>query len=477
MLFSDCYIQIIILILEDTLMHKKTLFIFRRDLRLEDNVGLIHALECSQIVIPCFIFTPEQIEDNPYRSDHCLQFMIESLEDLSGQLKEKNAKLHLFYGQPEQIVEQCIKELHVDYIVAGRDYTPYSRRRDDKIASTCEKHGLQFALFDDILLNAPEDTVKSDGKPYTIFTPYYNNAFKIPPPPPRKNSHCNYFTEEIHFAGGEALYQKILSNRSSKPILKGGRQAGLKILHSIAHFEDYGQERDFPAKEATTHLSAYLKFTVVSPREVYYTIAKTLGERHELIRALYWRDFFSHIAFFFPHVFGAAFHGKYDKVEWNSDEKLFRLWCEGKTGFPIVDAGMRELNETGFMHNRVRMIVASFLTKDLHIDWRWGEKYFAQQLIDYDPAVNNGNWQWAASTGCDAQPYFRIFNPWNQQEKFDKECRYIKQWIPELRQSSPEAIHNWYKKGFSEYPRPILDHSIESKEALLRYSASRSLEK
>lgn len=439
------------------------LFVFRRDFRLEDNRGLLLALKERERVIPAFIFTPEQIDHNNYRSDHCLQFMIESLEDLEDQLKNKGGKLYLFYEHPEAVVEKCIQKLKVDLVVVGRDYTPYSLKRDQKIAAVCKKHKVPFTVVDDLLLNPPEETVKSDGKPYSIFTPYFRNASRIEVEEPKKNRADNYYTKAIDFAEGSGIYRKILPKRKAHPLIRGGREAGLKILKGLADFKNYKKERDFPEKNGTTHLSAYLKFTDISPREAYHKIAEVLGKHHELIRALYWRDFFSHIAFFFPHVFEGAFHSKYDKIKWSYDKKDFARWCEGKTGFPIVDAGMRELNETGFMHNRVRMIVASFLTKDLHIDWRLGEKYFAQHLIDYDPAVNNGNWQWAASTGCDAQPYFRIFNPWNQQQKFDPDCIYIKRWVSELKDASVKSIHS------GEASTPMLDHSVESKVALKSY--------
>jgi len=439
------------------------LFIFRRDLRIDDNRGLMFALKECDTVIPCFIFTPEQIEHNAYRSDHCLQFMIESLEDLEDQLKEKGGKLYLFRDHPEIIVEKCIHKLKVDHVVVGRDYTPYSQKRDQKIEAVCKKNKVAFTIANDVLLNPPEETLKSNGEPYSIFTPYFKNASQITINEPKKNRAENYFTKAIDFAEGREIYKKILPKRNTTPLIQGGRTSALKILKKIADFKNYGKERDFPEKDATTHLSAYLKFTDISPREAYHKIADSLGKHHELIRALYWRDFFSHIAFFFPHVFEGAFHKKYDRIKWSYDKKDFARWCEGKTGFPIVDAGMRELNETGFMHNRVRMIVASFLTKDLHIDWRLGEKYFAQHLIDYDPALNNGNWQWAASTGCDAQPYFRIFNPWNQQQKFDPDCIYIKRWIPELKNASIKSIHS------GEASAPMLDHSVEAKAAIKMY--------
>lgn len=408
-----------------------SLFIFRRDLRLEDNTGLIAALKSSENVIPAFILTPEQIEHNPYRSDHCLKFMIESLLDLDQQLKKKGSRLYVFKGEPEEVVQRCISKLGIEAVFVNRDYTPYSIRRDQKIAKVCKDHKIQFHSFDDALLHPPEETVKKDGKPYTIFTPYFRNASKLEVMPPVPNRSKNYFHGSIPFSHDLEL-PKI------ETAWKGGRTEALKLLKNA---------------KSPTHLSPYLKFTVCSPREVYEAVKRN----KELVRSLYWRDFFTSIAFFFPHVFKGAFRPKFDQIEWSYDKKAFNKWCEGKTGFPIVDAAMREMNQTGFMPNRFRMVVASFLVKDLHIDWRWGEKYFAKNLIDYDPAVNNGNWQWAASTGCDAQPYFRVFNPWSQQKKFDPDGDYIKKWIAEL--DTPD------------YPEPMVDHEKEAKKAVAAYRA------
>lgn len=447
-------------------LYQKSLFLFRRDLRLEDNTGLIYALKHSETVIPAFIFTPEQIERNPYRSDHCLKFMIESLEDLVGQLAKKGSKLYLFSGKSEEILEKCIAKLHIDALVVNRDYTPYSIQRDKKLEKVCKVEKIAFHSFDDALLHPPEETVKSDGKPYSIFTPYFRNASKLEVVSPVPNRNSNYFKGQIPFAESRALLAKMLPEVDCD--FKGGRTEALKILKKLSGFKNYEKLRDFPEEDYTTHLSPYLKFTVCSPREVYS------HSNPALVRSLYWRDFFTGIGFFFPHVFKGCFHPKYDRLKWSNDKSAFKRWCEGKTGFPIVDAGMRQMNQTGFMHNRVRMIAASFLVKDLHINWQWGEKYFAQMLIDYDPAVNNGNWQWVASTGCDAQPYFRIFNPWNQQKKFDPECIYIKKWIPELSQLSPKIIHAWHEeKHHSEcpkYPEPMLQHEAEAKKALASYS-------
>ncbi len=451
---------------------QKALFIFRRDLRLEDNTGLIFALKNAHEVILCFIFTPEQIEHNPYRSEHCLQFMIESLEDLENDIVAKGGKLYLFYEKPEVIVAELIKKQHVDAVIVNRDYTPYSIKRDQKMEATCNKFKVSFCSFDDALLHSPDETLKGDGKPYTVFTPFYRNAMRMGVNLPVTNQYNNYYSSSIPFDAGNSLYKRILPKRVLPPC--GGRTNGLKILEKMDRFSYYESLRDFPSAQKTTHLSAHLKFTTCSPREVYRAISRQFGDSSALVRSLYWRDFFTSIGFYFPQVFSGAFHDKFDRVHWSHDEQIFRKWCEGKTGFPIVDAGMREMNQTGFMHNRVRMIAASFLVKDLHIDWRWGEKYFAQTLIDYDPAVNNGNWQWAASTGCDAQPYFRIFNPWTQAVKFDPDCIYIKKWITDLTSLSSEIIHKWHQEKYHgqcpNYPIPIVDHAKESKIALSLYT-------
>lgn len=364
--------------------------------------------------------------------------MLECLDDLEDQLKKAGGKLYFFHGEPEEVASKCIKELGVDAVVVNRDYTPYSIRRDKKIESVCKKHKIAFQSHHDALLHPPEETLKSDGKPYAIFTPYFRNASKLKVPKPQSCRKKNYYKKPISFE------MKKLPKTDSKTIFKGGRKEGLKILSRI--------------KKSPTHLSPYLKFTVISPREAYAQIGSP-----DLIRSLYWRDFFTHLAYFFPHVFGGSFHKKFDKIKWSPNRAAFKKWCEGKTGFPIVDAGMRELNETGFIDNRMRMIVASFLVKDLHIDWREGEKYFAQHLIDYDPAVNNGNWQWVASTGADAQPYFRVFNPWTQQKKFDPDCVYIKKWVPELKNATPKEIHA------GNASEPMLDHAKEAKIAIRSY--------
>jgi deoxyribodipyrimidine photo-lyase len=447
---------------------KRSLFIFRRDLRVEDNTALTAALRASDEVILSFIFTPEQIESNPFKSNSALQFMIESLEDLNHAIEQKGGKLYFFYGKPEATVEECIQKLRIEAVYVNNDYTPYSIKRDKKIEAVCSEYSIEFHGYDDLMLHPIENILKKDGNPYTVFTPYFKNASLQRVSKPQYTKDCNFFNKSIPFSKDVHIVQNILSKRRKQA--PGGRLECLKILKNIASFAHYKDERDYPALNKTTHLSAHLKFNTCSTREIYFAIAEKLGPASDLLRALYWRDFFTLIGLNFPHVFKGAFKAKYDMIKWSHNKERFMLWCEGKTGFPIVDAGMRELNETGFMHNRVRMIVASFLTKDLHIHWQWGEKYFAQHLIDYDPAVNNGNWQWSSSTGCDAQPYFRIFNPWSQSKKFDPECTYIKTWVPELQGIAPQVIHNFFEEKYSafnrNYPRPIVDHSKESPKAL-----------
>lgn len=455
-----------------TSSYHRALFIFRRDLRLEDNTGLIAALKKSDSVIPCFIFDPQQVTSrNKFRSLYAVQFMIESLIDLKNQVAQRKGKLFIFYGSPDAVVKKLLPRYDIDLVCMNRDYTPYSTARDQRIAKVCALRKIACEFYDDVLLHAPGVVTKKDNKPYTIFTPFFKRAMRIKVATPQPLPAGKFFTKK--FEGERAvLLTKLMSPLHKNIFVHGGRAESLKILNNLEKFVHYARERDIPSLEKTTGLSAYLKFGTCSIREAYGAMVKTLGPHHPLVRQLYWRDFFTQIASYFPHVFGAPFYSKYQSIVWQNDKKKFAAWCQGQTGFPLVDAGMRQLNATGFMHNRVRMIVASFLVKDLHIDWRWGERYFATKLVDYDPSVNNGNWQWAASTGCDSQPYFRIFNPWLQQKKFDRDCVYIKRWVPELRPFEPKIIHTWYKRSKtvkSAYPAPLVDHNQESRCAKTMY--------
>ncbi|MHA2314256.1 MAG: cryptochrome/photolyase family protein [Candidatus Hermodarchaeia archaeon] len=446
--------------------YKNSLFIFRRDLRLEDNLGLINALTNSSEVVPCFFFD-HRLLSTKRQHHNAIQFMVEALKDLDDQLTQKKGQLFCFSDLPEKKVPSLISSLHIDAIFVNRDYTPFSQRRDSRLRKICDQVGVDFHQFADSLLNEPEMVHKSNNEPYKVFTPFFEKAKQIPVASLKTNPHRNYSPSKI-------LRKKILTSvlkkykfqTNERLLFQGSRSSCLKILEDLSPFRDYDIKRDFPFEHGTTHLSPYLKFGLSSIREVHAAISNQLGATHPLIRQLYWRDFYTHIAFHYSYVFKRAFKARYEKLQWNNSKTLFQAWCEGKTGFPIVDAGMRQLNTTGWMHNRLRMIVASFLTKDFHIDWRWGERYFAKQLVDYDPAVNNGNWQWAASTGVDAQPYFRIFNPWRQQEKYDSNCEYIKKWIPELSQVEPKMIHRWFEPTELDsqlnYPKPLVDHKLES---------------
>ncbi len=298
------------------------------------------------------------------------------------------------------------------------------------------------------------------GRPYSVFTHFYNEARKLTVDKPRKNTFNNF--ANVNLPGVELL--ESLRDQIRESVIPGGRSAGLRALEK-ARMINY-EKRNFPGTEGTTRLSPYLKFGVLSPREVYYQV------NEEIQRQLYWRDFYTLLAYYNPHVFGHSYRREYDCIKWDNNEVHFELWKQGKTGYPIVDAGMRELNTTGFMHNRARMITASFLVKVLHVDWREGERYFATKLVDYDPSVNNGNWQWVASTGADYM--FRVFNPWIQQRKFDPEAVYVKKWVPELRELSPEAIHEIYKHKVPGYPSPIIDYAEEVKKARRYYEESRA---
>lgn len=442
--------------------YRKSLFIFRRDLRIDDNTALIKALEKSESVLTWFVLDPRQAEKHDYLSLPALDFMLNSLKELDSDLRSHGGFLEIKKGKVEEVLTEVLPGPGIDAVFVNRDYTPFSRKRDEAIEAICRTLGVVVESYGDVLLHEPEEVLKNDGGPYTVFTPFWKKSSSLPVRAPVRCMLRNY-------TGNENAAEAIRDARPhapGDPFLSGGRKEGLGLLARLSELAGNESFRDEPAIR-TTGLSAHLKFGTVSIRESYDAISKALGPASPFLRQLYWRDFFSHIAWHFPHVFTGAFHRRLDALEWKYDEESFRKWCEGRTGFPIVDAAMRQLNTTGYMHNRARLIVASFLTKDLQMSWREGEKYFAQRLIDYDPAVNNGNWQWSASTGCDAQPYFRIFNPWLQQKKFDKDCVYIKTWVPELAGLSAAQLHGLEKKAPDslDYPRPMVNHSEASLEA------------
>ncbi|EGG43005.1 Deoxyribodipyrimidine photolyase [Candidatus Nitrosarchaeum limnium SFB1] len=437
--------------------YKKTLFIFRRDLRLEDNTGLIYALKTSNEVIPCFILDTD-ILDNLKKSRLRIKFLNESLKDLNEQLIKRKTNLRIFRGRSEEIIEKIILENKIDGVFLNGDYTKFAQLKENKIKKICNQKNIGFNKFADYLLHVPDEIHTKEQKPYTVYSYFYKTAKTIPVRSKIKNNFRNYSLDKIK---NDNSLEITIENKEK---MEGGRRNALKILKNISEYKNYQKTRDYPGLDKTTKLSAHIRFGTISVREAYQAIKENLGIDHTLINQLYWREFFTYVLHHFPNSKSRTFKKKFRKIPWSTNKQEYHTWCKGETGFPIVDAGMRQLNKTGFMHNRVRMIVASFLTKDMHIDWKLGERYFAEKLVDYDPAVNAGNWQWAASTGCDAVPYFRIFNPWIQQEKFDSNCNYIKKWIPELETLQPKYIHNLWKKypeGLT-YPKPILNHKIES---------------
>ena len=441
-------------------MYQNSLFVFRRDLRLSDNTALNNAFEQSKKVTLLFLIDPQQVgRDNDYRSLNAMQFMQEALIDLD---KQCSNKLNFLYGDPEKIVEFATQE-NIEALFINKDYTPFSLQRDAKLEKLCLKNKINFHSYDDLCLNSPESILTGQKKPYSIYTPYYKSASIVPLPKPKTVS-GTVTSKKIDLTTKE--WEKIFSYKNPDLFVNGTQTELENLLKRIKTIKNYQKERDYPALDQTTHLSAYLKFGLISARQLYWHLHK-LDPNHPIIKQLYWRDFYTQVLYYNPQVYKGAYHSKYNNLKWDNNKKNFLAWCNGETGFPIVDAGMRQLNKTGYMHNRVRMIVASFLVKDLHINWQWGEKYFAQQLVDYDPALNNGNWQWAASTGCDAVPYFRIFNPWLQQKKFDPKCEYIKKWIPELKELTPNEIHKYdnLKISVYNYPKPIVDHKKQAELA------------
>lgn len=444
---------------------KYNIFIFRRDLRLIDNNGLNYAMTNFENIIPIFIFTPEQIKKNKFKSDNAVQFMCESLKELNKELKKNSSELHIFYGDNIKIIGKIIKSIEVENIIFNMDYTPYAIKRDTDIEKLCKKNKITCHKLEDYLL-APVGTFnKDDGKEYSVFTPFKNNVLKHKIDKPNKIKIKNLIKKKLNTS-------KMIEYKENKDILvNGGRKEALKILNKIGDFKDYEKVRN-ELNIPTTHLSSYIKFGCVSVREVYWVIMNKLGKKHTLLSQLIWREFYFYVGYYNPNILkGKNYNSKYDGIKWKWNKKHFDLWCQGKTGFPVVDAGMRELNKTGFMHNRARLITSNFLNRILGMDWRWSEIYYAQKLTDYDPFVNNGNHQWIASTGTDPKPYFqRLFNPWLQSSKFDSDCEYIKKWVPELKNVDNKHIHEWYKYyDESIYIKPIVDYKKARKESIDMY--------
>jgi deoxyribodipyrimidine photo-lyase len=445
-------------------MQDLSVFLFRRDLRLADNSGLIAAMQASKQVIPVFIVDPGLVASWS-NANVRLSFLASALKNLDQAIANHGGRLQVLQGDPAEVLSKLLNQHKINGVYTNRDYTPLARSRDKQLKSACESRGVVFHSYADQLLNEPEAVTKADGLPYTVFTPYFKRGKVHYVPAP---------IEETNFDFGKCEAAIGLEVSSLGPYLVHPADLDSlsvdKALMRIGSLGAYEETKDLPGVNGTSRLSALLRFGLCSVRQVYYSVLESHSLSHGLIRQLYWRDFYFQVGYHFPHVYKSAFRKKYDKLAWDHNPGAFHAWQQGETGFPIVDAGMRELLATGYMHNRVRMIVASFLTKNLHINWREGERHFARYLVDFDPALNNGNWQWGASTGCDAQPYFRVFNPWRQQLRFDKDCAYIKQWVPELRELNPRQIHA-LEKDDAGYRTKIVDLRSSGEESKRRFKA------
>lgn len=417
----------------------------RRDLRLEDNAAAYHALRSSNPVLVVFIFDRSILDLLGNKADTRLYFIHRELERIKKQLEKFHSSLMTFYGTPSEVWKNIIEQHDIEEVFANRDYEPYARQRDQQIYEFLQSKQIKFHGYKDQVIFEKDEIVKDDGKPYTIYTPY-SRKWKS-----KLNSfYLKSYLSEKHLGN---LMQNVSGHLHSLESL-GFRKPDFEDYPSdqfdLKVISKYDLTRDFPAIAGTTRLSLHLRFGTISIRKL---ATQALQSNEKYLNELIWRDFYQMILYHFPHTVDHSFKPAYDRIQWDNNESLFSKWCEGKTGYPIVDAGMRELNATGFMHNRVRMIVASFLTKNLLIDWRWGERYFAEKLLDFDLASNVGGWQWAAGCGCDAAPYFRIFNPESQAEKFDPEKIYQRRWLPEF--------------GTNVYPNPIVDIK-SSRERCLR---------
>lgn len=431
-------------------MQSVNLFWFRRDLRLNDNAGLWHALKDKNPVVPVFIFDRNILDELDDKTDRRVEFIHAALEEMQAKLLSIGSSLDVHYGFPPDIYKKLLKHYKIEKVFTNHDYEPYATQRDKEIAALLKDAGVSFHTYKDQVIAEKSEVVKDDGKPYTIFTPYSRkwgavvNDFYLSSYPTKKYWKNFYKQDEIAIPS--------LASMKFKPA--GISFPSKKWKEDI--IRKYREQRDIPAIQGTSRLSVHLRFGTISIRE----LAREAGSLNATyLNELIWRDFYQTILWHFPRIVTHSFKPEYDKIQWRNNEKEFEAWCNGSTGYPIVDAGMRELNETGFMHNRVRMITASFLTKHLLVDWRWGEAYFAKKLLDYDLASNNGGWQWAASSGCDAVPYFRIFNPYLQTKKFDPELKYIRKWVPEF-----EAIVSVSTNH--TYPQPIVEHEFARKRCL-----------
>jgi deoxyribodipyrimidine photo-lyase len=475
---------------------ERTLVWFRRDLRDYDNAALFYALKHGQQTYCAFIFDSEILDVLPNKADRRVEFIWNSIKELKTSLQVRGGDLIVRYARADEAIPQLVSELKINAVFTNEDYEPMARARDERVAQSLIALGCELRLCKDTVIFQKSEVLTQASKPFTVFTPYKNAWLK---------SLTEYHTRaypinryQAHFAKPKQNEVPSLDSMGFKSTnlnalgIKGGMSGAAKLIADFANrIGDYKAARDFPAVKGVSYLSVHNRFGTCSVRELARLAiqmkpanAAAAEGIQGWLNELIWRDFYFQIIFHSPAAAIGNFKPEYDALKWGNDKALFAAWCEARTGYPIVDAAMRQLIQTGFMHNRLRMIVASFLTKDLLIDWRWGERYFAEHLNDFDLSANNGGWQWAASTGCDAQPYFRIFNPQSQSERFDPQGKFIRRYVPELAALPDKAIHapqtlkpiEAKAIGFElgkHYPAPIVDHSEQRDKALAMYKAAR----
>ena len=427
-------------------MDKISIFWFRRDLRLHDNVALFNALKSGEKVLPIFIFDTSILEKLP-KNDARVSFIIKELRSMNEHLKSFDASIDILHGKPIEVFESLIKKYQIASVFTNQDYEPYAIRRDQEILELLKSENINFNSFKDQVIFEKNEITKKDGNPYVVYTPYSKKWVEAY----EQINHTHYTSEDL-------LSQFYTNSKTKELTLEelGFEETNTPIKNYIFNsriINEYEETRNFPALDNTSKLGPHLRFGTVSVRQMVSRAEEQ--ENKTFLKELIWRVFFMQILWHFPHTHKDSFKPKYDRIIWRNNEDDFKKWCNGTTGYPMVDAGMRQLNNTGFMHNRVRMLVGSFLCKHLLIDWRWGEAYFAEKLHDYEMSSNVGNWQWVAGTGVDASPYFRIFNPTSQIKKFDKDFSYIRKWVPDFQELT--------------YPSPMVDHKFARERCLKTY--------
>ncbi|MFK7808443.1 MAG: deoxyribodipyrimidine photo-lyase [Saprospiraceae bacterium] len=436
-----------------------TFFWFRRDLRLQDNAGLYRALKNHKNVTPVFIFDKNILDKLEDKEDARVEFIHDVIIQMKTELEEMGSSMIVKYGKPKAIWKELIKEHKPEAIYTNHDYENYAKERDAEVKKLAEQNDVEFKTYKDHVIFENLEVVKSDGTPYTVFTPYKKVWLKkLQTKDAVDGGEGSYYFQSYPTEKYFSAFAKMKKQEMPSLESMGFKTSEVPIPDKTVTqklVKQYDEQRNFPAVEGTSRLGIHFRFGTISIRQ---KARKAQKLNDVFLSELVWRDFYAMILANFPHVHDAPFRAKYSFIEWRNNEDEFKAWCEGKTGYPIVDAGMRQLNRSGFMHNRVRMVTASFLTKHLLIDWQWGEAYFANKLLDFDLASNNGGWQWAAGCGTDAAPYFRVFNPYSQQKKFDPKFEYIKEWVPEY--------------GTDEYPEPIVEHSFARARCLETYKSA-----